>query len=65
MAYKHTNNKGTDYYLHSTEVTLRGSGKIQRIYFFSKKESGAMDDLPEGYMIVENSRTGLPVLKKG
>lgn len=65
MAYKHTNKKGTDYYLHSRQVTLRGSGKLQTIYFFARQpQSGALDEVPAGYMIVENDRTGLPILKK-
>ncbi len=65
MAYKYTNSKGTDYYLHKREVTLRGSGKHQTIYFFAKQEgTGSMDDLPDGYSVKEVERTGLPVLKK-
>ncbi len=67
MAYQHTNKKGTGYYLHSTEITLRGSGKKQTIYFFARevKPTGSLDAVPAGYIVVENSRTGLPVLKKG
>lgn len=66
MAYQHTNKKGTVYYLHSTEITLRGSGKKQTIYFFARevKSSGSLDAVPAGYQVVENQRTGLPVLKK-
>lgn len=65
MAYKHTNKKGTDYYLHSRQVTLRGSGKLQTIYFFAREpKDGALDAVPAGYTIVENDRTGLPILKK-
>ena len=48
MAYSHTNSKGVTYYLHSTEVTLRG-GKPQTIYFFAKTEingKGTPVDLP-------------------
>lgn len=63
MAYQHTNKKGQDYFLHSKDVTLRGSGKRQTIYFFSKNASGGIE-LPPGYQVVENSRTGLPVLKR-
>lgn len=37
MAYSQTNSKGITYYLHKSEVTLRG-GKPQTIYFFAKKE---------------------------
>lgn len=64
MAYKHKNAKGTDYFLHSKDVRLR-SGKQQRIYYFAKEvRKEALDNLPEGYQIVENLKTGLPILKK-
>ena len=55
---------GEEYYLHSREVTLRG-GRKQTIYFFARTEKeGALDDLPGGYEVMENSRTGLPMLRK-
>lgn len=52
------------YKLHKRDVKLRG-GKIQTIYFFAKKEpkSGEPCDLPPNKTVVENPRTGLPVLK--
>lgn len=53
MGYEHTNSKGVKYYLHS-------SG---RLFFFSKKPEDSID-LPDGYGIVENQRTGLPMIKK-
>ncbi len=47
------------------DVVLRGSGKTQRIYFFAKVTAkGSLDALPEGYKVIENKKTGLPVLKK-
>jgi hypothetical protein len=63
MAYAHTNSKGTVYYLHSKEVTLKG-GKMQRIYYFAKAVDAAfaIDAIPENKMVKENSRTGLPLL---
>lgn len=65
MAYSYSNSKSQTYYLHSREVTLKGSGKKQRIYYFARQTgAGAMDDLPQGFKVVENTRTGLPVLKK-
>jgi hypothetical protein len=65
MAYEHTNARDQKYFLHKRDVTLRGSGKHQVIYFFARKTgSGAIDELPAGYEVVENKRTGLPVLKK-
>tara|TARA_Y100000310_G_scaffold276238_1_gene293253 strand:+ start:6887 stop:7051 length:165 start_codon:yes stop_codon:yes gene_type:complete len=53
MGYEHTNSKGKQYYLHQRD----------KLFYFSKKpEDGA--ELPEGYKIIENSITGLPMLKK-
>lgn len=64
MAYEYTNSKGTKYYLHSKNVRLR-SGREQTIYYFAKQaKAEAIDDVPSGYGVVENKRTGLPVLKK-
>jgi len=65
MAYSVQSKKtGDTYYLHSREVTLRG-GRKQRIYFFARQvKDGALDDMPAGMMVMENSRTGLPMLKR-
>ena len=65
MAYSVKSQKtGETYYLHSKDVTLRG-GRLQTIYFFARAEKeGVMDDLPAGYEVMENSRTGLPMLRK-
>ena len=54
---------GETYYLHSKEVTLRG-GRRQPIYYFAKEERDNTCDLPAGYEVMENSRTGLPMLRK-
>ena len=65
MSFTHTNSKGQLYYLHSRDVTLKGV-RQQRIFFFGREaKEGAIDALPAGYIIVENARTGLPILKKG
>ena len=53
MGYEHTNSKGKTYYLHQ-----RG-----KLFFFSKKDEETID-LPDGYNVIENSMTGLPMLKK-
>jgi len=66
MAYSHTNSKGVTYYLHSTEVTLRG-GKPQTIYFFAKVEKNAKGqpvDLPEDRIVKENPRNGFLTVSK-
>ena len=51
--------------LYTREVELKG-GRKQPIYFFSKRtpKSGEPCDKPAGYDVGENSRTGLPYLKK-
>jgi hypothetical protein len=65
VAFTHVNSKGQTYYLHQRDVTLKG-GRVQRIYFFAREvKDGAIDALPNGYVVVENPRTGLPILKKG
>lgn len=65
MAYQHTNKKGTDYFLHYQDVILRGSGKKQRIYFFRREVTkNALDALPEGFTVAENTKTGLPTLRR-
>jgi hypothetical protein len=54
MVYEHTNSKGKKYFLH-------GKG---RLFYFSGTQKDNAIDLPEGYDVVENQRTGLPMLKK-
>ena len=66
MAYKHTNSKGVDYFLHKSEVTLRG-GQPQTIYFFTKTEKGGKcnpSDLTADRVVNENPRNGFLTLKK-
>ncbi|EKD64879.1 MAG: hypothetical protein ACD_50C00273G0001 [uncultured bacterium] len=65
MAYSQPNSKGETYFLHSKMVNLRG-GRKQRIFYFGRKvkPADALDAMPEGYKVVENKRTGLPMLKK-
>jgi hypothetical protein len=63
MAYSHQNSKGKTYYLHGRTRTLK-SGKESTLYFFAKEiKEGALDAVPDGYMVSE-SKNGLPVLKK-
>ncbi len=55
---------GKTYHLHSKEVTLRG-GRKQNIFFFATDvRDGSLDELPAGYEVMENARTGLPMLRK-
>lgn len=65
MAYSVESKKSSKtYYLHSKDVTLNG-GRIQTIYYFAGKAGdNAIDSLPAGYEVMENARTGLPMLRK-
>ncbi len=68
MAYSVVSKKtGKEYFLHSKEVTLKG-GRKQRIFWFATedklKPKYTLEELPEGYKVVENKKTGLPILKK-
>ena len=65
MAFSKVSAKsGKTYYLHSRDVTLRG-GRKQTIYFFAQDvRPGALDAVPAGYEVMENARTGLPMLRK-
>jgi hypothetical protein len=63
MAYSFKNSKGQTYFLHATTRVLK-SGKEQHLYYFAKtQKAGALNVIPQGYMVTE-SKTGLPVLKK-
>jgi hypothetical protein len=55
---------GKNYFLHTKEVKLKGDRK-QRIYYFAGEVGvGVLDELPAGYEVFENARTGLPMLRK-
>ncbi|HEY8401102.1 MAG TPA: hypothetical protein VIK89_07570 [Cytophagaceae bacterium] len=62
MAFTYKNSKGKTYYLNQREAAGKGRGKL--FFFSGEKGNDSVDNMPEGYTIVENSRTGLPVLKK-
>ena len=66
LAYAHTNSHGVTYYLHSTEITLRG-GQPQTVYFFAKNEindKGVPVRLPSDREVIENPRNGFLTLSK-
>lgn len=62
MSYSVKSKKnGTEYFLHGKPAA---NGKTT-LYFFAKEpKESALDQLPEGYEVSENSATGLPILKK-
>ena len=64
MAFTHTNARGTLYNLNKKDVTLKSTGRVQTIYFFSKDARSTACDKPDGYNVKENARTGLPFLTK-
>jgi hypothetical protein len=55
---------GKSYYLNTKEVLLRGGRKQRIFYFASDLRAGAPTSIPAGYEVIENARTGLPMLRK-
>ncbi|MBU4269305.1 hypothetical protein KJ644_02960 [Candidatus Dependentiae bacterium] len=55
---------GKTYFLHSKEVKLKGDRKQNIYYFAGEAGSNVLAALPTGYEVVENERTGLPMLRK-
>lgn len=65
MAFSTVSKKsGKTYFLHSRKQKLKGGQEVTLYYFGGEAKEGAMDAVPEGYEIMENERTGLPMLRK-
>ena len=63
MAFTFKNSKGVTYILHGKD-RVTSTGKKATLYFFAKeKKEGALDAVPDGYMVAETAN-GLLVLKK-
>ena len=52
------------YHLHSRRQKLKGGQEVTLYYFAGAIGDGALDALPDGMEVIENERTGLPMLKK-
>ncbi len=66
MAYCVTSKKsGKNYHLHARKQQLKG-GQHVTLYYFAGEErpADALNELPAGYEVSENGKTGLPLLKK-
>ncbi len=62
MAYTYTNSKGQKYILHSRQAGKNSKG---RLFFFAKEEKeGSESKLPDGYIVTENPKTKVPIVKK-
>lgn len=66
MAFSVVSNKsGKTYYLHARLQKLKGGQEVPLYYFAGQLSEGALDAVPGGYVVTENEKTGLPLLKKG
>jgi hypothetical protein len=52
------------YYLHSRLQKLKGGQEVTLYYFAGEAKAGAMDAMPANMEVIENERTGLPMLRK-
>jgi hypothetical protein len=65
MPYSVTSKKsGKTYFLHERKQELKGGQVVTLYYFAAEPKDGAIDQLPAGYEVSENTSTGLPLLKK-
>jgi hypothetical protein len=55
---------GKQYFLHQRHQKLKGGQEVTLYYFASVPGEGAIDAVPEAYEVSENTKTGLPLLKK-
>ena len=66
MAYSVVSKKsGKTYFLHQRNQELKGGRTVTLYYFAGVPGEAAIDALPAGYVVTENAKTGLPLLKKG
>ncbi|MEX1120033.1 MAG: hypothetical protein WEB60_14700 [Terrimicrobiaceae bacterium] len=66
MGYSVASKKsGKTYFLHQRHQKLKGGQEVTLYFFAGQPGEGAIDALPTGYIVSENERTGLPLLKKG
>lgn len=65
MAFSVVSKKsGKTYYLHARLQKLKGGQEVTLYYFAGAPGEAAIDALPNGYLVSENEKTGLPLLKK-
>jgi hypothetical protein len=55
---------GKTYHLHARLQKLKGGQEVTLYYFGGEAKAGAIDALPAGMEVIENERTGLPMLRK-
>jgi len=58
--------KDGDWTLYKREITWKSDGKKRTIYFFAKStpKSGVPCDMPDGYIVGKNPKTGMRYLQK-
>ncbi|MCX6981460.1 MAG: hypothetical protein NTV08_12005 [Verrucomicrobia bacterium] len=65
MAFTTVSKKsGKTYHLHARLQKLKGGQEVTLYYFGGEAKAGAIDAVPAGMEIIENERTGLPMLRK-
>ena len=65
MAFSVVSKKsGKTYFLHLKAQKRPDGGTTNLFFFAGEVKEGALDKLPDGYKVIENERTGLPMLKR-
>jgi len=61
--YTYIDSKFVEWFLHAKDVKLRNGFNLRIYYFCKDKRINVVENMPDGFYVVE-SRTGLPLLKK-
>ena len=65
MAFSVVSNKSKKtYFLHARLQKLKGGQEVTLYNFAGEAKAGAIDAIPAGMEVMENERTGLPMLRK-
>lgn len=65
MAFSVVSKKSSKtYYLHARKQLLKGGREVTLYYFGGTQGEGTLDAIPDGMEVIENERTGLPMLRK-
>jgi YHS domain-containing protein len=60
MVYEHKSKNGKEYFLH----TVKSKYGADLYYFSGTLNKERAIDLPAGFKVIENPKTGLPMLKR-
>lgn len=64
MVFSVVNKAGKKFYLHKRDVVFDQGGSFPNYYFSACREDNVVYEFPEGYEIIEDDDSGLPIIRK-